>query len=216
MDDKAQAAAYAAANFDEPHNLFIELFRERFPDRISRETILDLGCGPADITIRFARAYPDCHLIGVDGATSMLTEARKIIDDEKLGDRITLIHARLPRIRLPQDYYNTIISNSLLHHLHNPAVLWRTIIQYSTDESRVFVMDLMRPDSDEVAQQLVKTYASEEPEILQRDFYNSLKAAFTEEEIREQLEDANLDYWNIEPVSDRHLVIYNNNVGLAA
>lgn len=216
MNDKEQARAYANADFEEPHSHFIELFRARFPGKIKGETILDLGCGSADIAIRFAWAYPDCHLVGVDGSASMLNEARKAIDNTSLRNRITLIQARLPGIKLPHDYYNTIISNSLLHHLHNPAVLWKTINKYSTDESRVFIMDLMRPDSEEAARQLVDTYAANEPDILRRDFYNSLKAAFTLEEVREQLVEASLDYWIVEQVSDRHLIVYNHNVGMVA
>ena len=38
----------------------------------------------------------------------------------------------------------------------------------------VFVQDLMRPDSPDAAQALVDQYAPDEPEVLRRDFFNSL------------------------------------------
>ncbi|MCP4716998.1 MAG: class I SAM-dependent methyltransferase, partial [Deltaproteobacteria bacterium] len=60
MLDKEQARAYAEADFDEPHSMFIDLFRERFRERECEGYVLDLGCGPGDITFRFARAYPCC------------------------------------------------------------------------------------------------------------------------------------------------------------
>jgi hypothetical protein len=47
---------------------------------------------------------------------------------------------------------------------------------------------LLRPDSPEAAQAIVDQYASGEPEVLRRDFYNSLLAAFTEDEIGAQFE----------------------------
>ena len=71
MDDPAQALAYARADFSEPHEAFVGYFQERFPQWRPRR-VLDLGCGPADVTIRFARAYPECEIVGVDGAEAML------------------------------------------------------------------------------------------------------------------------------------------------
>jgi len=43
---------------------------------------------------------------------------------------------------------------------------------------------------------------------LGRDFYNSLLAAFSVEEVRAQVEEAGLGAFHVEPVSDRHLVAY--------
>ncbi len=45
MDDAAQAEAYARADFSEPHNHFVELFKQCFPGPV-QGAVLDLGCGP--------------------------------------------------------------------------------------------------------------------------------------------------------------------------
>jgi hypothetical protein len=45
--------------------------------------------------------------------------------------------------------YPTIISNSLLHHLHDPRVLWAVILRDGAPGADVFVMDLCRPESPE-------------------------------------------------------------------
>ena len=126
MNDFAQARAYALADFEEPHNLFIELFKEQFPLNIDN-AVLDLGCGPADVTIRFANAFPACRIYGVDGANRMLQFARNQIDHQMLHERIKLIHATLPDVTLPLKTFSTIISNSLLHHLGDPAVMWQMV-----------------------------------------------------------------------------------------
>jgi len=59
MDDALQARAYAEADFEAPQNEFIRLFQQRFPKFKGKE-IPDLGCGPGDISRRFALAYPSC------------------------------------------------------------------------------------------------------------------------------------------------------------
>ena len=68
----------------------------------------------------------------------------------------------------------------------------------------VLVMDLLRPESPEAAQAIVDQYAANEPDILRRDFYNSLLAAFTEDEIGSQLARMNLTRLLIDVPDDRH------------
>ena len=70
-------------------------------------------------------------------------------------------------------------------------------------------MDLLRPDSRERAQQLVDCYAANEPDVLRRDFYNSLLAAYRLEEISAQLAAAGLALaLRVEVVSDRHFIAF--------
>ncbi len=206
MNDFEQARAYALADFEEPHNHFIELFKNQFPKNIN-SAVLDLGCGPADITIRFARAFPDCRIYGVDGATRMLQFARNQIDHQGLHERIKLIQALLPDVDLPLQHFDTIISNSLLHHLVDPMAMWQMVNTYTSSGSRLFIMDLHRPESPQQARAMVDQYAVGEPEILQQDFYNSLLAAYRVGEIKQQITDAGIDYLSVDLVSDRHLVI---------
>jgi len=208
MDDPVQAAAYAAADFSEPHGLFIEKFREVFPGKNITGHVLDLGCGPADISIRFARAYPECHIDGVDGARAMLDEGEAAVKRSGLQQRIKLIQGVIPDLELQQKKYQVILSNSLLHHLHNPAVLWQCLSKLVTEDTLVFVMDLMRPQSEQDAEMLVNTYCGNEPDILRCDFYNSLCAAFSPKEIKLQLEDADLQGLEVEVITDRHLIVH--------
>ena len=207
MDDFEQARAYALADFEEPHNQFIALFRERFPEEAMDGVALDLGCGPGDITKRFAHAFPACRIHAIEGAESMLMFARQMIDFEMLHERVRLFKRLLPTDKLPKEQYDAVICNSLLHHLEEPMVLWQTVNQFAKPGAAVFVMDLMRPDSLEQAEAMCRQYAANEPPVLQQDFYNSLLAAYTPEEVEGQLREAGLDHLKVEAVSDRHLLI---------
>jgi SAM-dependent methyltransferase len=208
MDDPRQAWAYAQADFEQPHNEIIGRFARVFAHTDINDDVLDLGCGPADITVRFARRYPRCHIDAVDGAQAMLNHGRARIEQAGLSDRIRLLHYVLPACDLPRAHYATILSNSLLHHLHDPMGLWATVKQAAASAARIFIADLMRPDSLQAARALVEQYAADEPEILQRDFYNSLRAAFTVDEVKAQLAAAGLNNLKVEAISDRHLVAY--------
>jgi ubiquinone/menaquinone biosynthesis C-methylase UbiE len=206
MDDEVQARAYAEADFESPHSYFIELFQQTFPALTVTGNALDLGCGPADITLRFARAYPDCEIHGVDGSAAMLAYGDKAIQQAKLGDRIRLVQGYLPVARLPRQQYEVVISNSLLHHLADPMTLWQAVQEHAAPGAPVFIMDLMRPTSLTRAQELVEEYAADEPPVLRHDFYHSLLAAYTPQEVEQQISSLALPF-KVRVVSDRHLVV---------
>lgn len=207
MDEQAQAAAYAHADFAEPHQRFVALFQDTFPGWPGRGCVLDLGCGPADITVRFACAYSHCTVHGVDGAGAMLAYGEERVRKAGLAGRIALIQGYLPGARLPQDRYDAIISNSLLHHLRNPSALWETVRRHARAGAPVFVMDLVRPASEAQARMLVDLYAAGEPDILRRDFYHSLRAAYEPDEVLAQLSRAGLAQFHVRQISDRHLLV---------
>lgn len=210
MEDEEQAKAYAFADFSIPHNLFIDLFREKFNDVHPgfNDVVLDLGCGPCDITRRFATAYSDASFHAVDGAAAMLKYASELNRQVNLSQRIKLIEACLPKLELPQAFYHVLISNSLLHHLENPFDLWETIQSNAKPYAHVFVMDLIRPVDEQTVQFLSNEYAENEPAILKEDFENSLRAAYTVKEVRQQLDETGLTKLQVEEVSDRHMIIY--------
>ncbi len=207
MDGEAQALAYAEADFSEPHDRFVSLCRESMPSDLSGY-VLDLGCGPADVTIRFARVFRGCIVHGIDGSAAMLECGRRLLAKApEVAQRITLIDGLLPGADLPRLRYDACISNSLLHHLHDPMVLWNEVKAVGAPGARVCVMDLTRPESTEEARRLVDLYAAGEPEVLRRDFFNSLLAAFQVSEVRDQLRRAGLEDCSVRQVSDRHLLV---------
>jgi trans-aconitate methyltransferase len=211
MENDDQACAYAEADFKEPHSNFIKSFQDMFGHRSVSGYVLDLGCGPGDITMRFARAFPDCIVHGIDGSEAMLCYGRKILAKaEDIRDRVQLLEGLLPGAVLPRRKYDIIISNSLLHHLGNPQVLWDAVKHYAEQGAPVFIMDLTRPATQEEARLLIEAYAREEPQILKHDFYFSLLAAFEVNEIAKQLNQAGLSYLSIKIVSDRHVVMAGN------
>ena len=209
MAEDDQAQAYAAADFSEAHQFYVTLFAETFPKRPSKASVLDLGCGPADVTIRFARANPGYVFHAVDGSAAMLSHAKKALESQgALKKRIKLIEGYVPGAAIPRKNYDVILSNNFLHHLHDPGVLWQTVRACAKPGTLVFVTDLFRPGSRAEARALVRKYSGSESPILRRDFYNSLLAAFIPNETEEQLVEAGLRELRVKVISDRHLMVF--------
>ena len=205
MDDPEQALVYARADFEKENQGFVDCFCEYFPE-FTEGHILDLGCGPGDIPVRFARALPSCRITGVDASEPMIGLAGVAVKQAGLADRITFRCERFQAVSLVEPG-DAAVSNSLLHHVPNPLQFWYRLRQLVKPGSPVLVMDLLRPDSPEEAQAIVDRYAAKEPEILRRDFYRSLMAAFTEDEVAAQLAELNLSRLIIDVVDDRHWVV---------
>ena len=207
MLEADQVRAYAEADFEAPHGQLIELLLARLAPSESGHAI-DLGCGPADIAVRLARALPGWRVDAVDGSAPMLEAARRRVASEGLADRVRLFECRLPAASLPQPGYDLVLSNSLLHHLSEPGGLWRTARAATREGGAIFVMDLLRPASPAHADELVALHAAGEPDVLRRDFRASLLAAWRPEEVRAQLADAGLASLHVETASDRHWIAW--------
>ena len=204
MTDDAQCEAYASADFGVSNQAFVEIVRELIPATATR--VLDLGCGPGDVMIRLARACPSLKITAVDGSPAMIQLAQTAIEESGLSMTIRAWQGYVPGLPLPVGHFDAVLSKDFLHHLPDPMALWHEVRRLVKPGGFICVMDLRRPESPQAAQGIVEAVTAEEPEVLRIDFYNSLLAAFTPEEICEQLKAAALNL-DVTMSGDRHMLI---------
>jgi SAM-dependent methyltransferase len=230
MNDSDADAAYARADFSDSNQAFADRLaaelerasasgRERAPPKAREDAgphvsgrshgalrIVDLGCGPADVTIRVARKLHRAQVVGVDGADEMLRLASEAVRAAALSERITLHLGRVPGLDLPEHGFDAVVSKDMLHHLPDPHVLWSECLRLGRPGAVILVMDLIRPSSPLEAREIVERVASREHPLLKEDFFHSLCAAFTPEEVRAQLAAAGLAL-GVERAGDRHWLV---------
>jgi len=204
MTDDAQCQAYASADFGVSNQAFVEIVRELIPANATN--VLDLGCGPGDVMIRLARACPSLKITAVDGSPAMIQLALAAIEESGLSVTVTALQGYVPGLPLSVGQFDAVLSKDFLHHLPDPMALWYEVRRLIRPGGFICVMDLRRPDSPETARDIVQAVAANEADVLKTDFYNSLLAAFTPEEIREQLRAAAL-HLDVTLSGDRHMLI---------
>jgi ubiquinone/menaquinone biosynthesis C-methylase UbiE len=202
MDGEVEADAYARADFSDSNQWYVDHLVREFPQHLAR--VVDLGCGPAEIPVRLARAVAAAHITAVDGSAAMLRLAHESIRAARIQSRISVHHGRLPDLALPEHSFDAVLSKDMLHHLPDPQVLWREARRLVRPGGAVYVMDLIRPDSPLEAREIVERVSRDADPVLKEDFFNSLCAAFTVDEVRAQLRAADLPL-HVEAVSDRHM-----------
>jgi ubiquinone/menaquinone biosynthesis C-methylase UbiE len=204
MDGEAEAAAYARADFSDSNGAYVAHLVEH--RRAHLVQVADLGCGPADVPVRLARAVPSVRITAVDGSAAMLELAREAVRSAHVEHQVELHLGRLPDLALPDHRFDLVLSKDMLHHLPDPQALWREARRLARSGGAIYVMDLVRPDSPLEAREIVERVAGDEHPLLKADFYHSLCAAFTPAEVRAQLEVAALPL-TVRQVSDRHMTI---------
>ncbi len=202
MEDEQQAIAYARADFSSSNQMFVEGLLNASVSRLG--TILDIGCGPGDIPIRLAKAKSSVYIVAVDASDVMVRLANDAVEKADLARRVRIAEGRIPGLKVRRGGFDAIISKDLLHHLPDPMVLWEEAKRLGRPGTVLYVMDLFRPATREDAKAIVESVSANEPEILRRDFYNSLLAAFTPDEVRDQLRKAGLAF-EVEIASERHM-----------
>ncbi|HUK00906.1 MAG TPA: class I SAM-dependent methyltransferase [Steroidobacteraceae bacterium] len=205
MEGDAEAAAYARADFSDSNSAFVHHFIDEFPAHLGH--VVDLGCGPAEIPIRLARAARRVRITAVDGSATMLKLAREAVHAAEVQERIVLCQGRIPGLPLPEQHFDAVLCKDMLHHLPDPQALWGEARRLAKPGAAVFVMDLVRPSSPVIARDIVERVAGREDPLLKQDFFNSLCAAFTVEEVRAQLRAAALPL-AVAQTSDRHMRIH--------
>lgn len=203
MCNNEQAASYANANFSESNNIFINnTFQHVGID--SHTKLLDLGCGDGEIPIIISKET-DCEITAIDGSQAMLNEFNKKI--KKNNVRNIFLHKKLIDHNLfLGKSFDVIICNSVLHHVSDLSLFWNTIFRLTRKNGIICLMDLIRPKSNKEMDNVLLKHGGKDPVLLD-DFKNSLKAAYTINEVAQQLEGFNNISFNIKLISDRHFFV---------
>jgi ubiquinone/menaquinone biosynthesis C-methylase UbiE len=201
MDSPQEAVEYDAMDFLEVNTVFAERALELgSPVGL----ILDAGTGTARIPILMCQRRPQWQVIGIDLAQSMLDVGRKNVENSGLQQQIKLELVDAKQMPYPEAHFDMVVSNSIIHHLPNPLPFLQELKRVLKPNGAILLRDLIRPDSEETLEDLVKTYAGDCNEHQKMLFRDSLYAAFTVDEVTELLQQVALESVQVYQSSDRH------------
>ncbi len=201
MDDPQEAVTYDQMDHAEVNRRFVDDLLEGGevgPD------ILDLGTGTARIPIELCGRVSNCRVLASDGAVSMLEVARYNVSVNSMDYRIQLHHGDAKALQFDDQTFDTIISNSLIHHLPQPELAIAEIVRLIKPGGRIFVRDLARPATQIEIDELVERITGAETLEAQTMFRNSLHAALTLEEIQAMIAVHGFNPQDVQMTSDRH------------
>ena len=201
MDTCEEAEAYDAMDHTAVNIAFVERVVEL---GANQGHFLDLGTGPAQIPILLAQRCPKIRITGIDLSVNMLTLGEQHVAEAGLADRIALEYVDAKDLPYPDQSFDGVISNSIIHHLPDPLTAFREISRVVRPDGLILIRDLMRPDTPQAAQALVDCYAADDTPYQKKLFYDSFLAALTIPEIEVMLAQTGLTDAIVVQSSDRH------------
>ena len=165
---------------------------------------LDLGTGTALIPIELCQRDQEIRVMASDASTVMLELARYQLEINNLTNRIQLHLGDAKKLIFESNFFDTVMSNSLVHHLPTHESFLLEAVRVLRPNGLLFIRDLSRPENLEQLDFLVSTYAANENESSQQMLRQSLQAALSLTEIRELAIAAGLPADCVAMTSDRH------------
>ncbi len=155
-------------------------------------TALDLACGPGHFTLDLVRHLGCREVWGVDLSPGMIAAAHRNAAAQGLGDRVGFQVADVRYLDdLPQAGFDLCTFTNGAHHLPDLAALagvLQRMDQLTGPDGLVMVLDLARlrtgPLSDRYADVVAGDYARRGLPRLREEFSDSLRAAWTPDEMR--------------------------------
>ena len=126
------------------------------------KTILDLGCGAGNYTLKMLSKLADLDCTLIDLSQNMLDKAKERVSAETRGN-VATIQGDIRDIELSKNRFDIILAGAVLHHLREDSD-WEMVFQKLYDSLTpggcFLISDLLVQDHAEVNQIVWKMYAN--------------------------------------------------------
>jgi ubiquinone/menaquinone biosynthesis C-methylase UbiE len=160
--------------------------------------VLDVGTGPGFVAIEVARLLHDndCQVTGLDMSDAMLTVAAENSQREGLNGTLGWQKGDAGQIPFPDASFDCVVTSGSLHHWENPVRVFDEIARVLKPGGSYVINDLKRQQC--WGERLFsRAIGLSIPPDFRVHFHNSIRAAYTREELATMLADSRLPNWRI-------------------
>ena len=217
MITKDQVDSYSEGDFSRSEIKFVQFIKNYLKKNniqlTNDDLIVDLGCGPGNISEKLSIEWPSTSVIGIDGSKEMINKAniRKNLQEKSLNN-LSYLCRNIKDIKLAEisdkKQINLLVSNSLIHHIIDINEFFECIISLSGENTLNFHKDLIRPINEEYALELKAECASKYNQTLTNDYYASLQASYRADELRDLILVKNLVHLDVLEEDNKYLILY--------
>jgi ubiquinone/menaquinone biosynthesis C-methylase UbiE len=190
MDDPEKVRAFREAGAEDGIMASVYLYHCAQISEVIKpgDTVVDLGCGPANQLGIVARYNPESHFIGVDLSDEMLECADRHLQSQNIPN-VALRKADISRLDGFGDAsVDAVFSTVVLHHLPTTEHLLATfsnIARILKPGGGLYLVDFSHLKSEKSIEYFAYRGQTEQPELFTIDYLHSLRAAFPLSDIKQ-------------------------------
>ena len=154
---------------------------------------VDLGTGPGSLVMELAARFPQALIIGLDISLPMAQLASERARAAGVQN-VAFLVADVHHLPFQPQSLAMIVSHGSMHHWHGLDMALREIKAVLAEGGSIYLSDLRRDAEDEVVQHIATLLNKKQA----RAFLNSVRAAYTIEELSSLTEGAGLRQVHVE------------------
>ncbi len=196
MDDAGEVEAYSSAAAQAHLNAIDDTLVEHALQLLAgreRGRALDIGTGPGQIVIKLARRLTRWKFVGVDRSPGMIAQARENLAAAGggLAGRVEFQMADGNLLPFPDQSFDLVLCNSVLHHLAEPEKLLCEMARLVSPGGAILLRDLRRPGRL-VLPLHVRWHGRHYSGVMRQLYRDSVHSAYTVAELKRMLDSARL------------------------
>ncbi len=123
-------------------------------------TVLDLGCGAGNYTLKMLSKVPDLNCTLIDLSQNMLDKANERVSEATTGT-VATIQGDIRDIDLPKNHFDIILAGAVLHHLREDSdweFVFKKLYDSLTERGCLLISDLLTQDNKAVNELIWERY----------------------------------------------------------
>jgi demethylmenaquinone methyltransferase/2-methoxy-6-polyprenyl-1,4-benzoquinol methylase len=108
------------------------------------ETVLDVACGTAAVSLELVRRY-GCRVVGLDQSAAMLAAGRERVQAAGLSGRIELREGRAEELPFEDASFDALTFTYLLRYVDEPAATMKELARAVRPGGRIAMLDFFVP-----------------------------------------------------------------------
>jgi len=170
--------------------------------KIDSGKVLDVGCGYGGLIQDIHKYNLNFSFVGIDLSKTMVQIGREFNKDVDAR----FIRGRADKVKLKKDSFDLIICKDTFHHFKNPIAVIKNMYRLLRKGGHIYILDLKRNSPEALVTQVFRNIA--ETNIVNAvQYFNSVRAAYKVNEIKELLKKAKIRGGKVKEikVTDKYL-----------
>lgn len=165
--------------------------------RVDLGCALEIGSGPGYVGLEWLKKTEDTTLKGLDISPKMTALAMKNARDYGLEDRAEYFTGDASHIPFRSGCFDAVFSTNSLHEWAQPSEVFNEVYRVLQPGGKYFISDLRR-DMSLMVKWFIRLSQPVRSADMRAGFISSVNASYTLQEIRELLEETDLEGWRVE------------------